>query len=460
MKATGTYKEGYIALNSGYLWSGIFYNISVTVSLYALGLFWVCMNDDLKPFRPVPKFLCVKLVIFASYWQGFALAILVWLGAIPDDVPGYTPDNLGAAIQDFLICLEMVPFAIFHLYAFNWRDFADNRIASARMPVKYACKDAFGIKDLIEDSKETFRGDKYGYRIFDSGDKIMAHEASKSRLARLKDGMRYEKGGKAKYWIPRPEEINHTTPLLGANGASSSRRSNSASPHHDLDELILDPDEEILYDKARKLEFGDWNVSCLSLHATSLTITQRLELTTVQYPVITMTKSAISRHITPRPELYQHTPTGSFYAHSSSGGSSPAINPATPLGRRRKEAPEGPQLDASDASDTKGKKRSKDTSSAHKSHGVDPLEIAYGPIVGTNPEITESDFEVDLEQGQHKPQDGAVSEPRTTSPTLNAQKSLNQAEQEGGDDNDADHKPSPTFSIGGDEDEFRNVWDR
>ncbi|RKU45784.1 hypothetical protein DL546_009911 [Coniochaeta pulveracea] len=437
MKATGTYKEGYIALNSGYLWSGIFYNISVTVSLYALGLFWVCMNDDLKPFRPVPKFLCVKLVIFASYWQGFALAILVWLGAIPDDVPGYTPDNLGAAIQDFLICLEMVPFAIFHLYAFNWRDFADNRIASARMPVKYACKDAFGIKDLIEDSKETFRGDKYGYRIFDSGDKIMAHEASKSRLARLKDGMRYEKGGKAKYWIPRPEEINHTTPLLGANGASSSRRSNSASPHHDLDELILDPDEEILYDKARKLEFGDWN-----------------------YPVITMTKSAISRHITPRPELYQHTPTGSFYAHSSSGGSSPAINPATPLGRRRKEAPEGPQLDASDASDTKGKKRSKDTSSAHKSHGVDPLEIAYGPIVGTNPEITESDFEVDLEQGQHKPQDGAVSEPRTTSPTLNAQKSLNQAEQEGGDDNDADHKPSPTFSIGGDEDEFRNVWDR
>ena len=261
MKATGTYQEGYIGLKSGYFWSGIIYNISVTLSLYSLGLFWVCMNDDLKPFRPVPKFLCIKLIIFASYWQGFFLSILVWLGAIPDSVEGYTPDNLAAAIQDFLICIEMPGFAIAHWYAFSWHDFADNRIASARMPVRYAARDAFGIRDLIQDSKETFSGDKYAYRIFDSGDKIMAHEASRSRLARLKDGMRYERGGKGKYWIPKPDEINQQTPLLGANGGPS-RRSDSLSPHgNSMDELVLDPDEELLYDNARKLEFGDWNVS-------------------------------------------------------------------------------------------------------------------------------------------------------------------------------------------------------
>jgi hypothetical protein len=261
MKATGTYQEGYIGLKSGYFWSGIIYNISVTVSLYSLGLFWVCMHDDLIPFRPVPKFLCIKLIIFASYWQGFLLSILVWLGAIPDQVEGYTPDNLAAAIQDFLICIEMPAFAVAHWYAFSWHDFADNRIASARMPVRYAARDAFGIRDLIQDSKETFMGDKYGYRIFDSGDKIMAHEASRSRLARIKDGMRYERGGKGKYWIPKPDEINQTTPLLGANGGPS-RGSGSLSPHtNSLEELILDPDEERLYESARKLEYGDWNVS-------------------------------------------------------------------------------------------------------------------------------------------------------------------------------------------------------
>ena len=271
MKATGTYQEGYIGLSSGYFWSGLIYNVSVTVSLYSLGLFWVCMHNDLKPFRPVPKFLCIKLIIFASYWQGFLLSILVWLGAIPDDVQGYTPDNLAAAIQDFLICIEMPAFAIAHWYAFSWHDFADNSVSSGRMPVLYACRDAFGIRDLVEDSRETFSGDRYGYRFFDSGDKVMAHEASKSRLARLKDGMRYERGGKAKYWIPRPDEINQTTPLLGGRNGGPSRRSDSASPHHnDLDELILDADEEAIYDQARKLEYGDWNVShCLTLLDTS-----------------------------------------------------------------------------------------------------------------------------------------------------------------------------------------------
>lgn len=258
MKATGTYQEGYIGVSSGYFWSGIIYNISVTVSLYSLGLFWVCMNNDLKPFRPVPKFLCIKLIIFASYWQGFALSILVWLGAIPDTVPDYTPDNLAAAIQDALICLEMPIFAVAHWYAFSWHDYADNSVSAARMPVWYAVRDAFGPRDLIEDSKETFSGDKYKYRLFDSSDKIMAHEDSKARLARLKAGMRYERGGKAKYWIPSPNEINEHTSLL--QGESSRERSQNGNGALEEDPT-LEEDMEDLYRRAKKLEFGDWNVS-------------------------------------------------------------------------------------------------------------------------------------------------------------------------------------------------------
>jgi len=270
MKATGTYQEGYIGVESGYLWSGIIYNISVTVSLYSLGLFWVCMHNDLLPFRPVPKFLCIKLIIFASYWQGFFLSILVWLGAIPDSVEGYSPDNLAAAIQDALICIEMPAFAIAHWYAFSWHDFADNRISSARMPVKFAMRDAFGVRDLIEDSKETFTGDKYGYRFFDSGDKIMAHEDSRARLGRLDEGMRYTRGGKAKYWIPTPgqvdrqtnRDINERDPLLQGTAGGPSEEYNYANGTFNEDlanDPQIDPDDEQLFDKARELEFGDWN---------------------------------------------------------------------------------------------------------------------------------------------------------------------------------------------------------
>ncbi len=273
MKATGIYKEGYIGISSGYFWQGIWYNASVSLSLYALGMFWVCMHKDLQPFRPVPKFLCIKLIIFASYWQGFGLSILVWLGAIPDDVQGYTPDNLAAAIQDALICMEMPLFAFGHWYAFSWRDYADVSISAARMPVKYALRDAFGIRDLVEDTKETFTGATYEYRLFDSGDNIMAHEESSSRAARMLEGMRYERGGKGKYWIPKPgDAANARTPLLRHQSKDGNNTLAPPSPglagsgdaSNEVDDL--DPEEENLYVRAKKLEFGDWNYPVITAH--------------------------------------------------------------------------------------------------------------------------------------------------------------------------------------------------
>ncbi|RKF72278.1 Transmembrane protein 184-like protein [Golovinomyces cichoracearum] len=278
MKATGSYKEGYLGLDSGYLWSGIAYNLSVTISLYCLGLFWVCMSKDLQPFRPVPKFLCVKLIIFASYWQGFFLSILVWLGAIPDSVEGYTSDNIASAIQDSLICMEMPIFAIGHWYAFSWHDYADLSVSSARMPIKYALRDALGIRDLIEDTKETFSGKKYEYRSFDTGDDVLAHEDSSSRVARMMEGMRFERGGKGKYWIPKPGEISARTPLLPDEGYLNQSQSRSSSVtiltrgqcnmHHDKfsEEPFLDLEEESLYIKARTLEYGDWNYPVVTVH--------------------------------------------------------------------------------------------------------------------------------------------------------------------------------------------------
>ncbi|KAL4739285.1 organic solute transporter Ostalpha-domain-containing protein [Aspergillus similis] len=263
MKATDTYKEGYLGLSSGYLWTGILYNISVTISLYSLALFWVCLHHDLAPFRPVPKFLCVKLIIFASYWQGFFLSILQWLGALPNATGDYTPDNLAAAIQDSLTCFEMPVFAVAHWYAFSWHDYADSTISAARLPVKYALRDAFGAKDLIEDTKMTMRGENYAYRVFDSGDHIIPHAESNSRVRRVMHGMRYERGGKAKYWIPQPGEVNSRTPLLGGfDGSSGSRRNSTLDRYRsrsESEETTLDDSDERLFSQARELEFGDFN---------------------------------------------------------------------------------------------------------------------------------------------------------------------------------------------------------
>ncbi|KAF2435899.1 DUF300-domain-containing protein [Tothia fuscella] len=274
MKATGTYQEGYIGLSSGYLWSGIIYNLSITICLYALAMFWVIMSDDLQPFRPMPKFLCIKGIIFASYWQGFLLSIFVWLGAIPDSVPGYSPDNLAAAIQDALICFEMPAFAIAHWYAFSWHDYADVTISAARMPVKYALRDAFGPMDLIQDTKQTFTGNQYEYRNFDAHDDVLAHEDSSSRTARMMAGMRYERGGKGKYWVPQVEH-NHRTPLISSSAARTMSPGDSQHPKKqnakygatdDVEGTALNPEDERLYDSARSLEFGDWNYPVITAH--------------------------------------------------------------------------------------------------------------------------------------------------------------------------------------------------
>ncbi|KAK5178517.1 hypothetical protein LTR16_010794, partial [Cryomyces antarcticus] len=167
-------------------------------------------------------------------------------------------------------------FAISHWYAFSWHDYADVTISAARMPVKYALRDAFGPRDLIEDTKETFAGKQYEYREFDADDNVLAHEESSSRNARMMQGMRYERGGKGKYWIPQPGHNDAKTPLLSkitgsrartmspGNGRSSSPSPNGAGNYGttslaEPDDPTLNPEDERLYTNARALEFGDWN---------------------------------------------------------------------------------------------------------------------------------------------------------------------------------------------------------
>lgn len=448
MKATDTYQEGYIGASSGYLWTGLIYNLSVSISLYSLALFWICMHRDLQPFRPVPKFLCVKLIIFASYWQGFFLSILQWLGAIPNGVAGYTPDNLAAAIQDTLICIEMPAFAVAHWYAFSWHDYADDKVSSARLPVKYALRDAFGTRDLIEDTKQTFQGNDYEYRLFDSGDNIIAHEESSSRVKRVMEGMRYERGGKGKYWIPKPGEANSRTPLLAGNVAEGHRSPSHGSKRNsiidkyrtygELEETKLDEDDERLFSNARALEFGDWN-----------------------YPVVTA--NMIPRdQVLPRTISYQSQASDSGHvvrkarrhrnSHVSDGDSHSQANHSK---TRRTQRPEGVQRQSSTST----------ASESRRSQLVD--------LVVENREAEEQEQRVaQLETGSAWPERDALHLQRptgepvgvvrpherdgTVSPSQPADFTVGEDDEE--DDDDADTERSPLNANYSGVGEEHNVW--
>ena len=53
LKATGKYNEGDLRATSGYFYVSLVYNFSICMALYCLAIFWMCVNDDLKPFRYV-----------------------------------------------------------------------------------------------------------------------------------------------------------------------------------------------------------------------------------------------------------------------------------------------------------------------------------------------------------------------------------------------------------------------
>ncbi len=65
------------------------------------------------PVNPVPKFLMVKSVVFFTFWQSVALAMLSKMGVF-DPTDKYTTDEIISSVEDFLICVEMFIAAIGH----------------------------------------------------------------------------------------------------------------------------------------------------------------------------------------------------------------------------------------------------------------------------------------------------------------------------------------------------------
>ena len=149
----------------------------------------------------MPKFLCVKGILFFSFWQSIGISILVAAGAIRHLGPYTDSERISVGLTDTLICFEMPLFAIAHLYAFSFKDFVDPHASFvARMPIKYAIKDSFFIKDVVEDSKATLRGKGMDYREFEPSEGFIHQGTGRER--RIRAGLRYAEGGKRKYWLP------------------------------------------------------------------------------------------------------------------------------------------------------------------------------------------------------------------------------------------------------------------
>lgn len=233
----------------------------------------------------MPKFLCVKGILFFSFWQSIGISILVATGVIRHLGPYTDTERISVGLTDTLICFEMPLFAIAHLYAFSFHDFVDPSLSFvARMPIKYAIKDSFYIKDVVEDSKATLRGEGMDYREFEPSEGFIHQGAGRER--RIRAGLRYAEGGKKKYWLPNQvnaepqgglhQDEEFYAPLLEGQAASvihiaPDLRSPSqedpalllggsdAAEGFDLPFGDLDEADEELFQNSKRYLFGDYN---------------------------------------------------------------------------------------------------------------------------------------------------------------------------------------------------------
>lgn len=56
------------------------------------------LKEPLSPFKPVPKFLCIKAVLFLSFWQGVVVAGLARLHLIRA-IGTWSKENVETGIQ-------------------------------------------------------------------------------------------------------------------------------------------------------------------------------------------------------------------------------------------------------------------------------------------------------------------------------------------------------------------------
>ncbi|XP_063683518.1 transmembrane protein 184C-like isoform X2 [Bolinopsis microptera] len=113
------------SIGSIWMWTLIIDNIAQMWALYCLVIFYQALKHELAGIEPLPKFLCVKAVVFFSFWQGLFLDCLVFLSIIKDskNEGGYTAEETAETVQNLLICMEMFGFSIAHHIVFSYKHY-------------------------------------------------------------------------------------------------------------------------------------------------------------------------------------------------------------------------------------------------------------------------------------------------------------------------------------------------
>jgi Organic solute transporter Ostalpha len=128
-EACGVLKEGSFTFTNAYGYLAFFQNMSVMYALYCLAVFFHAVSEELREpidWRPLGKFLCIKGVVFFTWWQGVLIFSLKEHGFI-DSMGSWSSVQVANGLIDYCIVVEMVLFAIAHSYTFTYTEYLPGR---------------------------------------------------------------------------------------------------------------------------------------------------------------------------------------------------------------------------------------------------------------------------------------------------------------------------------------------
>ncbi|CAF1501963.1 unnamed protein product [Adineta steineri] len=138
LNLAGVYGNGEWTFSRGYPYITIIINISQTLALYSLVAFYTNTKEELKPFKPLPKFIVIKLIVFFIFWQSVLMSGLAAIHILRNtscdpttnsycngSTTGFTVEQEKILLSNILICVEMFFFAIAHHWIFSWKPYAN-----------------------------------------------------------------------------------------------------------------------------------------------------------------------------------------------------------------------------------------------------------------------------------------------------------------------------------------------
>ncbi|KAG9189404.1 hypothetical protein G6011_06272 [Alternaria panax] len=145
-------------------WTAMFDALSVLVAMYCMHQVYHQLKEDLAPNKPILKMVCVKLIVFLTYWQTWLISLLIRFRVL-HKTPLMSFADIHVGIPCLLTCAETLVFAILHYWAFPWRQYDIDRLPKfpeqvyecgpnealleAASPWDYCCATARGFRWLF-----------------------------------------------------------------------------------------------------------------------------------------------------------------------------------------------------------------------------------------------------------------------------------------------------------------------